>query len=490
MATASTTPLSPEDLTFWWSDQPRQRTTMALLMLLDRPPEHRRLRAAVARAVDAVPRLRQRVVDAPFDLAMPRWQEDPTFDLDFHVRRYALTTVEDDEDERAHLFRTLGPIYERPFEHSRPLWELIEIDRPSGGSAILFRLHHAVADGVGGNTILAALTDAVRDAEPMPLPPEKTPGGWPEPGDGEGLAGALWRRLGEDAGRAGAVAGALLHGLRHPSALRRAAEVVLDVAKELPPPAPSKLRGFGRSRHLSGVSLPFAPLREERRLLGVRTIDLLLAGVAGAVGRWYGAHGHGDVHELRTLVPVNLRPRAEQGLGAGLGNRATGLVLPLPISVSRSSPSGSREIVRRIREIHRRVEEARGRPSVEALPALAGLLSSVPRPLYRVLSLLVANTVELVVTNVPGVPVPRYLAGAEILEAYPFAPVAPHSPLSVALYGYRDRLFIGLDADGALLPDASAFASLLEASFAELDEAVRAEASRRAERSRSKSESA
>lgn len=84
-------PLSGEDLVFWWGDQPRQRTTMALLLLLDRRPHSSRLRAAAERAVAAVPRLRQRVVDAPFDLARPRWEEDPTFDLDFHVRRYALS---------------------------------------------------------------------------------------------------------------------------------------------------------------------------------------------------------------------------------------------------------------------------------------------------------------------------------------------------------------------------------------------------------------
>ena len=63
---ANSVPLSPEDLSFWYADQPRQRTTMAMLMLLDRRPDPERLRAAAARAVDAVPRLRQRVVDAAF----------------------------------------------------------------------------------------------------------------------------------------------------------------------------------------------------------------------------------------------------------------------------------------------------------------------------------------------------------------------------------------------------------------------------------------
>src|SRR5271157_4698171 len=84
------TPLSPDDLAFWYADQPRQRTTMAMLMLLDRRPDPERLRASAWRMVESVPRLRQRVRDAPFDLALPRWEEHPAFDLDFHLRRYSV----------------------------------------------------------------------------------------------------------------------------------------------------------------------------------------------------------------------------------------------------------------------------------------------------------------------------------------------------------------------------------------------------------------
>jgi hypothetical protein len=123
-------PLTPEDLSMLYADQPRQRTTMSMLMLLDRAPEPERLRGAVWRAIEAVPRMRQRVVRSPLDLSLPRWEEDPTFDLDFHVRRYSEAPVPEGQDELRALFHTTGPIYERPFDESRPLWELVEIDRP------------------------------------------------------------------------------------------------------------------------------------------------------------------------------------------------------------------------------------------------------------------------------------------------------------------------------------------------------------------------
>jgi WS/DGAT/MGAT family acyltransferase len=451
------TPLSAEDLAFWYADQPRQRTTMAMLMLLDRPPDARRLAAAAWRAVAAVPRLRQRVVDAPFDLALPRWEEDPTFDLAFHVRRYALPADDAGEGDEGALFQHLGPIYERPFDRTRPLWELIELDRPGGRSAIFFRLHHAVADGVGANAIFAALTDAARDGEPLPPPPAKPPGAWPEPSFAATLARALRDRAVQDAGHAAAITGALWNVVREPASVLRAGRVAASLLDDARHQSQSPLRDVGRARRLAGIDVAFEPLRAARSALGVRMVDLMLAAVAGAAGAWHRAHHLGRIAELQTLVPINLRPRAVQGLDAGVGNRATGIVVRLPIRIS--------DPAERCREIHRRVEERKAHPAAELLPALAGLLATLPRPLYRAFAYQSSKTIDLIVTNVPGIPVVRFVAGAQIEAAYPFAPVAPHCPISVALYGYRDRLFVGIDADATSVPDLDAFCSELARSF-------------------------
>jgi WS/DGAT/MGAT family acyltransferase len=469
---AAGTPLSPEDLSFWYADQPRQRTTMAMLLLLDRRPDPERLRAAAQRMVEAVPRLRQRVVDAPLGLALPRWEEDPTLDLDFHVRRYALA-AEPGQDELDALFHTAGPIYERPFDRTRPLWEMIEIERP-GGAAIFFRLHHAVADGVGGNSILAALTDAGREGAPLPPPLHKTPGAWPPSRPGAALARAVADRLTQDAGRARVVAGAVLQALREPAQVLRAGRIAGALLADLAQRSASPRRDFGRARRLAGLELPFEPLREARRALGGQMIDAMLTAVAGAVAAWHREHGLGRVAELLTLAPVNLRARGAQGLEAGIGNRATGILVRLPLHL--------RDPVRRFREIHRRVEERKNHPAAEFFPVVTGMMAALPEPLYRAIAYRASQPVDLIVTNVPGVPVPRFLAGAEITGAWPFAPVGPRCPVSVALYGYRGRLYVGLDADATSFPDLPAFSSLLARSFEELVEAARAPRPRRSRR--------
>ena len=457
-------PLTPEDLAMLYSDQPQQRTTMSMLMLLDRPPDPLRLRGAVCRAVNAMPRMRQRVVPSPMDVSLPRWEDDATFDLDFHVRRYAEASVPDGMSELQALFHTAGPIYERPFDESRPLWELIEIDRPDGRSAIFFRLHHAMADGVGGNAILAALTDADRQGEPVPLPEEKPPGGWPDQGLGQPLFTAAGHRLREDFARARTVADALWQGVRSPSSFGQLAQVVREISDDANFESDSPLQSFGRARHLSGIALDFEPLRVAKRKLGGQMIDLLLTGVAGAMGRWHQAHGHHDVKDLLTLVPINLRQPSEFGLAAALGNRTTGVNVRLPISIA--------DPVERFRAIHERVQARKASPAVHMLPTLAHLISGAPRWLYQRFALQLSSNIELIVTNVPGIPMPRYVAGAEITAGYPIAPTAPHTPVSIALYGYRGRLFIGLDADGTAMPDLAGFEEMLRTSFTELGEAA------------------
>jgi WS/DGAT/MGAT family acyltransferase len=460
-------PLSGQDLSFWWADQPRQRTTMAMLLLLDRRPQPECLRAAALRAVAAVPRLRQRVVDAVFDLARPRWQDDPTFDPDFHIRRYAVASEDGDPRHATleDLFRTLGPIYERPFDRTRPLWELIELEGPGEGAAVFFRLHHAVADGVGGNAILAALTDAAPEGAPLPVSGAESPGPWEETAFGARLRETLAHRRSEAAERRRSLARLAWRVLTDPRSLARGAAIARSLIEDATYKSQSPLKHFGRSRHLAGLELPFEPLRAAREALGGQMIDVLLTAVARAVGAWHDAHGMRQVSELMTLVPITLRPRAHQGLGAATGNRATGIAIRLPIRGA--------DPVSLFREIHERVQERKEHPAVESLPALAEAVAVLPRSLYRTLAHLGSGGVNLIVTNVPGIMQTRYLAGAEIIAGYPFAPVAPHCPVSVALYGYRESLFVGLDADGTSMPDLAEFREMLRDSFATVIEAAR-----------------
>jgi diacylglycerol O-acyltransferase len=135
-------------------------------------------------------------------------------------------------------------------------------------------------------------------------------------------------------------------------------------------------------------------------------------------------------------------------------------------------PLHERDPVARFLEIHRRVGERKAQPLVEHLPALAEVLAVLPRPLFRAASRASSQAVNLIVTNVPGVMQPRYAAGTRITAAYPFAPLAPRCPVSIALYGYDQRLYVGIDADRTAMPDLPEFEEMLRTGFAEMIEAA------------------
>ena len=468
--------LSGEDLTFWWLDSPAQPTTMAMLMLLDQAPDAARLRSAFARAVAAVPRLAQRVRDAPLDLTLPHWENDPTFDIDYHLRVHALAGAGD----MAALWHEVGPAYETPFDRSRPLWEarIYHGLTPGGRAALFFKLHHAVADGVGGNAIFAAMSDAERDAaggeEPQPGTPDGK-GRWAvEPTAGALVLEALRDRVGLDLERAGAATRAVVDTVQHPERLRSAFAAVrsfVDAAR-FDSHSPMKNAG-GRARRLSGLELPFAEVRAVKQALGGAMIDVILTIMTRALGAWYRRHAL-EVDELMTLVPVNLRKPEEWAEKAHIGNVATGIMVPLPIRIA--DPLVTH------REVHARMEAKKADPASSAAPVLAEALSVLPRQLVTWLSEASFGSIDFIVTNVPGILVPRYLAGAEITAAYPFAPIALGSPVSVALYGYRDSLFIGVTSDQASMPDADRFQRMIHAAFQELQVAAGTKPARRATR--------
>jgi WS/DGAT/MGAT family acyltransferase len=457
--------LSGEDLTFWWLDSPAQPTTMAMLIILDRDPDPARLRTAFERAVAAVPRLAQRVCDAPFDLTLPRWVDDPTFDLDYHVRHHALTGTAD----FAELLREITPANETPFDRSRPLWEarLYHGLRPHGRAALFFKLHHAFADGVGGNAIFAALTDAERDPTAA-LParfPRRGHGAWPEePPAVSRIVEALRDRVDLGLERAAATARTVLDAIRHPDQFRSAITALRSIMEVARFDSHSPLKSAaGRARHLSGFALPFAEVRAVKHALGGTTIDVILTVMAGAMAAWHRAHRL-SVDELMTLVPVNLRRPEEWATQAHVGNVATGILVPLPIRLA--------DPLATYREVHARMETKRADPASRASPLIAEALSVLPRSFATWLATTTFGTIDFIVTNVPGIPISRYLAGAEIADAYPFAPVALHSPVTVALYGYRQHLCIGLTSDERLMPDVERFQRMIRTAFADLQAAT------------------
>src|SRR5262245_8867288 len=164
--------MSDADALMWTIEKdPLLRSTITSVVVLDRSPDQARLEDVVDRATRLVPRLRQRVVSSPYSVAPPRWEVDPNFDLDFHLRWLRAPN----EGRLRDVLDVAEPIAMQGFDRARPLWEFDVVEGLADGkAAVILKIHHAIPDGVGGVKLAMHLFDLDRegsDRGPVPSAP-------------------------------------------------------------------------------------------------------------------------------------------------------------------------------------------------------------------------------------------------------------------------------------------------------------------------------
>ena len=456
---ASDVRMAATDALFWYAESaaPTFRPIIAGLYLLDRPPIRERIEAGVEVAGALVPRLRQRVVEAPFGLGLPEWVEDPHFDLGYHLRHVSLPAP----GTQRELLDLVGALFATPLDRSRPLWEATWIDGlEGGGSAFLFKMHHSLVDGVGSIAILEALTSAEPDApQPRVVRAKRRPAE-PEPSAFQRVASLA----AEQAQGAAALAGRAFGTLAHPAesfetATRAARGLRAMLADALRPPVrdPLAVPGSGLSRRLDVAEVPLDRLRKIKRTLDVSINDVVLAALAGALHAY---HRERRVHadELVCMVPMNLRGRDERD---ALGNRVGMFNVLLPVGEARAA--------RRVARITEQTRAAKADRRGAAAPLLVELITMLPGAVLRTLSRGAIGRVNVACTNVPGVSHERWMAGARVASIYPFASVVEGTPLVMALLSYAGSMRIGIDTDPEAIPDPHRIAALFAASLDELE---------------------
>src|ERR1700757_1918688 len=151
---------------------PRTRSGIMALELLDTTPDWERFRTRFENASRRVLRLRQKVVVPTLPTAAPRWVVDPDFNLDFHVRRVRVSG----SGTLREVFDLAELILQSPLDISRPLWTATLVEGLADGkAATLLHLSHAVTDGVGSVEMFAEIYDVERDPAPKPMPPQPIP---------------------------------------------------------------------------------------------------------------------------------------------------------------------------------------------------------------------------------------------------------------------------------------------------------------------------
>jgi WS/DGAT/MGAT family acyltransferase len=315
---------------------------------------------------------------------------------------------------------------ERPLERGRPPWEAHVLPGEDGVSfAVLFKFHHALADGLRALKLAAGVLDPVELPARSPRPIEPPRGVLP---DVRRLPGLLRGAL-SDMGRAldiGASVALSTLGIRTSSALTA---------------EPSG------TRRTAGVVLDLDDVHRIRKAVGGTVNDVLIAVVAGALRRWLDERGDGSEGVApRALIPVSRRrPRTAHPQG----NRLSGYLIRLPVD--------DPDPVSRLGTVRTAMNRNKDAGPNRGAGAVALLADHVPALGHRLGGPLVGQAARLwfdiLVTSVPLPGLGLRLGGHPLTEVYPFAPLAPGQSLAVAISTYRGRVHYGLVADARAVPD-------------------------------------
>lgn len=432
----------------WYQEaDPAMRATIVSIVWLDRSPDWERLVERVEAATRLVPRLRQRVAEPPLRIAVPRWETDNAFDLSWHLRR---TTADTHEAvlELARIEAMTG------FDRARPLWTFTLVDGlRDGGAALVMKMHHALTDGVGAVRLAPTLFDTVPDPEFVPHPGE--------PGEANGgalLPAAILHTAGQltELARQAVItaAPAAWRLLRDPvGGVRAAWDTVQSIGRTLAPVTDIRspvMRGRGLGRHLHVVSAGLNDLKHAARTTGVTVNDAFLAAVTGGMRHYHHKHD-APVDELRVTMPISIRTAAD----ALASNRIT--LMRFLVPVAESDPA------RRMRLIDTRARTARTARSLRFTDAIAAGLDLLPTGFVGGM----LKRVDFLASDVTGMPVTNYLAGAEVTAHAAFGPTMGCAA-NLTLMSYAGTCHIGVNLDTAAVPDPPVFIDCLRLGLAEV----------------------
>jgi len=421
-------------------------------------PAYEELVGQIVSRLHLVPRYRQRLAFVPLNQGRPVWVDDPHFNVNFHVRHSALPRPGGD----AQLKRLTGRVFSQALDRARPLWELWLVEGLSDDRfALLSKTHHALVDGVSGVDIATVLFDSSPD--PMPVaPPEHEWIPRPLPSGAQLLADALLERTTVPAEIARGVR-ATLRGPRHVAArLGQALGGVGAVARtglQGAPPSPFNVK-IGPHRRFTWVYGELSEFKAVKNALGGTVNDVVLASVAGALGRYLRLHGEAtDDLTLKAMVPVSVRADVERG---ALGNRVAAMWAPLPVGLS--------DPVQRLLTISREMDGIKDSGQAVGAQVLTELTGFAPPTIMAQAARLQARQrmFNVVVTNVPGPQFPLYMLGRQLEAMFPMVPLAENQALGIAIMSYNGQLNFGLNSDYDALADLEALADELRASIEEL----------------------
>ena len=434
-------------------EDPTHPMTNTILLIFDAPIDFERLQWVFRRRLLQFSRFRQRVVLPGGTGGMASWEDDPSFDLDHHLRQATLPAGADEGALRA----LVGELMSRQLDLGKPLWQFHLIAPYGDGCVLVGRVHHCLADGPALMRVLLALADTESDAA-LPTAPAE-----PEVASRQAV-----RSSGSEL-----VELLVRHGfpiLAHPARLRRLARRRADgmatVGKLLwrsPDPSTILKGRLGTAKRVAwSRPVALAEVRAVGRSVGGTVNDVALAAAAGALRRYLGGRGE-PVQGLtiRAGLSVDLRGPGE---AASPGNQAGAILVELPV--------GLETPLARLQQVKRSMDEIKASPEAGVVWALLNALGKAPAEIQGALVETYCSRETAVMANVPGPGETVSLAGAPLSTLMFWVPALGGVGLCLSLVSYAGQVWFGAGTDRDLVPDPEAIVDGFQAELEALWDAM------------------
>jgi WS/DGAT/MGAT family acyltransferase len=424
------------------SSDPTMRSTVVALTILESAPQWQRLRQRVERLTLFVPALRMRPLFGALGLSAPRLAVDPDFDMDVHLRRYRLPEGAGwrellDDARRMSL---------TDFDHNRPLWEAALVEGlPGGQAAFLLKLHHSIADGQA--TVMMGLS--LFEFGPEPDVNEAPSPAAPEAED-VGIRDVTYANLADTLRRGTDLAVATVRGAldlakgtvtETRSTWGQAWNTVTSIGRvaSVPDgPMSPVMIGRGTTYRFAAFDLPFAGIRTASKELGLNVNDAFTASIAMGMDAYHRRHGV-VVEQLRVNVPISLR--GDAGDRTGQASNAVSIArFPIPIAGLTAAEH--------MESAHELVAHWKQEPAIRLADPLAEVSWLVPVPMLAQ----AAQASDVTTSNVPGPPIPLFLAGVRMVAAYPLVATIG-AAVNITMVTYDGQAYIGVSADDRAVSD-------------------------------------